>query len=467
MVLAAQTPKQTQETRAAIAAGLTALCEWAVNAVKAPIPPAIYRRAAMVISDDIAAIVAASTEPQVQDAQTLVLKGGGQQEASVFGPKRARGTREQAAAANGVAITWAELDEGYRPLPCHAGAYIVPALLAEAEAEDASVDEVVATVAVAYEVTTRIAQTFPFPRLTGHPHGVFNAIGAGAALALLRGYDARTLYGVLTSAATMVAVGPFNHAIEGALVRNIWTSIGATAGFRAADFAPLGITGLDGALYDVYADCLGCDVRTEQLTQGLGGAVWQIESGYHKMHACCQYMHAAVEASIELAKRLPANGGKKLQGIEVETHARGLALSVREPDTVLAAKFSMPHTLAAVAALGSAGPKSFEYSTLKQPEISELRSKVSLVPHAEVGPFPNDRPARVHWTFDDGTKWSAECINARGGADQPFSEGELFTKFQDLTVGVYPAAGGLLRRFVQKASDVPASWGGFLRQLTA
>lgn len=465
MVLGAS--KQTKEPRAATAAGLTALCEWAVKAVKAPLPPAIYRRAALVISDDIAAIVAASTEPQVQDAQTLVLRGGGQQESSVLGPKRARGTREQAAAANGVAITWAELDEGYRPLPCHAGAYIIPALLAEAEADDASVEEVVAAVAVAYEITTRIAQAFPFPSLTAHPHGAFNAVGAGAGLALLRGYDARTLHGVLTAASTMVSVGPFNHAIEGALVRNAWTSIGATAGFRAADFAPLGITGLDGALYDVYATCLGCDVKPEQLTDGLGSGVWAIESGYHKMHACCQYMHAAVEASIELAKRLPSDGAKKLQGIEVETHARGLALSVREPDTVLAAKFSMPHTLAAVAALGSAGPNSFAYSTLHEPEISDLRNKVAMVPHAEVGAFPNDRPARVHWTFDDGTKWSAECVNARGGADQPFSEGELFAKFQDLTTQVYPAAGGLLRRFVQNAGDVPTSWGGFVRQLTA
>lgn len=467
MVLAPQNPKPAQDVRAATAAGLTALCEWAVKAVKAPLPPAIYRRAALVISDDIAAMVAASTEPQVKDAQTLVLKGGGQQEASVFGPRRAKGTREQAAAANGVAITWAELDEGYRPLPCHAGAYIIPALLAEAEADDASVDEVVAVVAVAYEITTRIAQAFPFPSLTAHPHGAFNAIGAGAALALLRGYDARNLHGVLTAASTMVAVGPFNHAIEGALIRNAWTSIGATAGFRAADFAPLGITGLDGALYDVYATCFGCDTKPEQLTAGLGSGSWAIESGYHKMHACCQYMHAAVEASIELAKRLPADGSKKLEGIEVETHARGLALSVREPDTVLAAKFSMPHTLAAVAALGSAGPKSFEYSTLRQPEISDLRNKVAMVPHGEIGPFPNDRPARVHWTFDDGTKWSAECVNARGGADQPFSEGELFAKFQDLTVQVYPAAGGLLRRFVQRDRDVPASWSGFVRQLTA
>lgn len=464
MVLETQTPKQ--DARAATAAGLMQLCEWAVKAVKAPLPPAVYRRAALVLSDDISAMVAASTEPQVQDAQTLVLKGSGQQEASVFGPKRAWGTREQAAAANGVAITWAELDEGYRPLPCHAGAYIIPALLAEAEADDASVAEVTACVAVAYEITTRIAQTFPFPSLTSHPHGAFNAVGAGAGLALLRGYDARTLFGVLTAASTMVSVGPFNHALEGALVRNVWTSIGATAGFRAADFAPLGITGLDGALYDSYATCLGCDVQPEQLTIGLGSGPWQIESGYHKMHACCQYMHAAVEASIELGKRLPAGGARNIKGIEVETHARGLALSVRDPDTVLAAKFSMPHTMAAVAAFGSAGPKSFESSTLQQPEISDLRNKVALVPHPEVGAFPNDRPARVHWTFNDGTKWSAECVNAPGGADQPFSDTQLFAKFQDLTAPVYPAAGGLLRRFVQKGNDVPASWQAFIRQLT-
>ena len=38
------------------------------------------------------------------------------------------GAREQAVAAD-----WLELDEGYRAVPCHAGLYVVPALLAEAE----------------------------------------------------------------------------------------------------------------------------------------------------------------------------------------------------------------------------------------------------------------------------------------------------------------------------------------------
>src|SRR5256885_2487954 len=44
------------------------------------------------------------------------------------------------AAANGAAATWCELDEGYRLAPAHAGAYILPALLAEAEATGADTD---------------------------------------------------------------------------------------------------------------------------------------------------------------------------------------------------------------------------------------------------------------------------------------------------------------------------------------
>ena len=38
--------------------------------------------------------------------------------------------RFSAACANGMAITWCELDEGFRNASCHAGAYTLPALLA-------------------------------------------------------------------------------------------------------------------------------------------------------------------------------------------------------------------------------------------------------------------------------------------------------------------------------------------------
>jgi 2-methylcitrate dehydratase PrpD len=466
MVLNPVMPEAHSGARAASAAGLSALCAWAVEARRAPLPEPVRRRAAMVLADDLAAIVVASGEPQVAKARAILLSPGGSAEATAFAAGRPRGTREHSAAANGVAVTWAELDEGYRPLPCHAGAYIVPALLAEAEATGRSLAEVLTTLAVAYEVTARIARAYPFHKLTVHPHAAFNAIGAAAGLALLRGVDAQTLFAALTAAATMVNPGPFNHAIEGALVRNVWTSIGASAGFRAADFAPLGIAGLHGALHDVFVDCFDCRPQVAELSRDLpsGNGAWAIESGYHKMYACCQYTHSAVEASLQLARELQAPD--QISAIEVETHARGLALDVREPETVLAAKFSMPHALAAVAVRADAGPRSFDTASLTDSAIARLRERVRLVPHDDIRPPPHDRPARVHWVLEDGRRLSASVDSARGGADQPFEETELLGKFGDLTRDVFPLASAVLADLV-KGGLAAASWRDVVARLTA
>jgi hypothetical protein len=195
-------PAVDRSHRDAVAVGLERLCEWAVAARSAPLPDAVRRRAALVVSDDIAAMVVAASEPQVSAAQERILSSGGKAEATVFGSSRTKAPRSLAAAANGLAVPWAELDEGYRPLPCHAGGYTLPALLAEAEAEKASVQDVLRALCISYEITTRIAHTFPFDSLTIHPHGAFNAIGAAAGIAVLRGYDAAMLCDTLKSAAT-------------------------------------------------------------------------------------------------------------------------------------------------------------------------------------------------------------------------------------------------------------------------
>lgn len=466
MVLSPALPEANPGDRAASAAGLAALCAWAVTARARPLPEPVRRRAAMVLADDLSAIVAAAGEPQIAQARALLLASGGTAEATVLAPGVPRATREQAAAANGLAVCWAELDEGYRPLPCHAGAYVLPALLAEAEATDRTLDEVLAALAVGYEITARIAGAYPFHRLSVHPHAAFNAIGAAAGLSALRGHDADTMFSAVTAASTMVNPGPFNHAIEGALVRNVWTSIGATAGFRAADFAPLGIAGLHCALHDVFVDCFGCRPRSEELSRDLptGHGAWAIESGYHKLYACCQYTHSAVEASLSLAGRVSDHS--RISAIEVETHARGLALDVRVPATVLAAKFSMPHAVAAVAVRADAGPRSFDTASLGDPAIALLREAVRLVPHDDVRATPNDRPARVHWILNDGTRLTAVVDSARGGADQPFAESELMDKFARLTRDTFPAAGEVLAAMVA-GRDVGTRWGDVLARIVA
>lgn len=464
MVLSPSLPNSAGAVRLSSSEGLQALCEWARRAMDQPLPEHVRRRAALVLADDVAAIVAAAGEPQVVKAQDIILAPGGHLEATVFAAARKRATREQAAAANGIAVTWAELDEGYRALPCHAGAYVLPALLAEAEAADHNIAEVLHALAVAYEITARIARAYPFHRLTIHPHAAFNAIGAASGLALLRRYDTELLRDTITAASTLVNAGPFNHAIEGALVRNIWTSVGASAGFRAADFAPLGIAGLTGALHDVFVDGFGCRAHPEQLSAELG-VEWAIEGGYHKIYACCQYTHSAVQASVELAEQLKRRDPAEIESISVETHARGMALNVVEPATVLAGKFSMPHILASVAVHRDAEPRSFNAASLSNDEVAQLRSKVDLLPHPSVEPWPKDRPAIVHWYLKDGTHLSASVESARGGSDQPFAESELLAKFDRLLSDTLPQASAELADLVTGDTDPGQSWPTFVSRL--
>ena len=426
----------TAEARQLAARGFRDLADWAAGAINVPLAADVRRRAALVLADDIAAIVAASTERQVARAQAGLAAGSAIQEATIIAPGTRRVDRYAAAAANGMAATWCELDEGFRGAPCHAGAYTLPVLLAEAEHRNLPIERMLCAIAVAYDVTARIASAFPFKILTVHPHAAFATIGAAAAAGLVRCLDGAALASAVSGAASMTFAGPFGHAPEGALVRNAWTSAGAWIGLRSADWAELGIGGIAETPYDVFVGVFGTDCRQEMLTDGLGTR-WAIANGYHKMFACCQYTHSAIEASLQLRGKF-ADRRADLEQIVVETHPLAMQLTTVEPETTLAAKFSIPHAAAVIAARGSAGQESFDETTLQDAEIAKLRRIVEMRPHPLAGAWPNDRPARVTWRFRNGEQGSAECLSARGGPDQPFAEAVIRDKIASLTSPVFP-----------------------------
>jgi 2-methylcitrate dehydratase PrpD len=449
-------------------AGMRELIAWAAGLKADDIPDGVLRRAALVLADNIAATVAAEAEPEVQAAQAKLTERSMAPEATVFNRAAPSVDRYAAAAANGAAATWCELDEGYRLAPAHAGAYILPALLAEAEATGADTPQVLRALALGYEIVGRCAQAFPFSAMTVHPHAAFGTLGAAAGIGLLRGYDADALLATTSAGASMVFAGPYNHALDGALVRNLWTGISAWAGMRAADLAPLGIGGIAESTYDVFVGCFGTHADPPALTAQLGER-WAIASGYHKLFACCQYAHSAVEASLVLGERLAGTGRmpNDIAEITVETHPRGLTLIETDPPTVLSAKFSMPHAMAAVAARRTGGQSAFARDTLDDPAIARLRHAVRLQPYAPIAPWPKDRPGRVTWRLSDGEIWSEAVENARGGADQPFSVDELLGKIDELTRAVFPAMSGVLRGLIVDPHAVAATpWRDVVAQMT-
>ena len=429
-----ENPARTQA-----AANTRELIGWAIESISKPLPEPVRRRAATILSDDIGAMVAGSLEPQVAHAREgLTRTASGAAEATVLARGAPRLDRYSAASANGMAITWCELDEGFRNASCHAGAYTIPALLAEAEAQGRTVEEVLRALALAYEVTTRFALAFPFPVFNVHPHAAFATIGAAAATSLVRRYDAKTMLDAVTGAASMTFAGPFDTAVEGSLIRNGWTAAGAWIGLRAADWAEAGVGGGVATPYDVFVGAFKTRAIPEALVEGLGTA-WSVSHGYHKVFACCGYSHSAIEATLQLLGRLQQRKVDEIAEILVETGPGGQALTTVEPETVLAAKFSIPHAIAATARLGTAGARAFTFDKLHDEGIAKLRRRVRMAPYRDLLPWPKDRPARVTLRFEDGAEMSAVCESARGGADQPFDEQTLLSKLAENAGRVFPA----------------------------
>ncbi len=439
-------------------AAFEAWLRWAAALEWNDLSPNARHRTVLVLADDIAAAQSALREPQVMQAHARLRAGAGADgAASLLSRGLPRLAVAQAAMGNGLAMGWNELDEGFRKAVCHAGLYVLPALLAVAEAEGASLQELLRALALGYETATRVARTWRFPSMKIHPHALLAPVGAAAGVGFLRRLPADELLSAVAGAATLGMAGPFNHATKGVLSRNTWAPQAAVAGLNAVEWARCGIGGAATSPHDVYAIALGAEADLSVLAPNADEG-WAVESGYHKMNACCQYAHSTIEAIESLLQREPGlRGGAQVTAIEVEAHPLAFALDDTRPRTTLGAKFSVPHAAAAALVHGNGGVASFDAVSLDDPRIARLRELTRLRPFEGVRPWPEDRPSRVTLTTADGRRLDAECWSARGGPDRPFTEPELWDKLAALSRAEAPALTATLRRAADLAAGAPDS----------
>lgn len=443
----------------AMGAALDAYVRWAVGVEWSEFPAAARGRAVQVLADDLAAALSALQEPEVRRVRERVLaRAAGIAEASLLAPGLPRRTVAEAALVNGLAMGWNELDEGYRKAVCHAGLYVLPALLAAAEPAGASLQEVLRALVLGYETAARFALAWRQPQLTLHPHALLAPVGAAAGLAFLHRLDAEQTLTALAGAATLGMAGPYQQALTGVLARNTWAAQAAQAGLNAVEWARCGIGGTAESPHHVYTTVLQVQADPTALQPGASGG-WAIEFGYQKINACCQYAHSTIEAVQQvLAEHPRLRGGEGVAALEVEAHPLAFALDEHEPRTTLGAKFSVPHAAAAAVVHGDGGVAAFDARSLTDPRVARLRAATRLLPFAEVRPWPEDRPARVTLVSTQGERLSAECWSARGGPDRPHGEEAVWAKIAVLTRATAPAFAGVMRRMTAAvASPADAS----------
>jgi 2-methylcitrate dehydratase PrpD len=399
------------------------------------VPGDVLEHVGLVVADTLGAIVGGSTDSSVADlAATAADRAPG--DAAILGTDRSA-TPARAALVNGTAGTVLELDEGHKYAAGHPAIHVLPAVLAEADADGAPTDRFVAALVAGYEIGTRTARAC-YPLASGyHPHGVWGAVGAAAGVARYRGYDAETTLTAMRFGALHAQQTLMGSALEGATERNTYSGMSNTSGVVAADLAEAGFTavedGVERHLERVTAD--GFDA--EQLSRGYGDR-WEVTLGYFKRHAACRYTHPTLDAVAAIQERRQVDPSA-VESVLVETYRTAAELTPTRPKNSLQAKFSVPFAVATRIVHGHSDKPAFEPEALSGETYALAdRVEVDVAPDIDER-VPDARSARVTVRFADGATETETVEHARGGEERPWPESDLREKFGTLVEPVVGA----------------------------
>ncbi|MDB5770053.1 MAG: 2-methylcitrate dehydratase [Burkholderia sp.] len=342
-----------------------------------------------------------------------------------------------AALCNGTAAHGDDFDDTYEGGPAHAGAVVVPAVLATAEQHGLSGNDVSRGITVGAEVICRMCVVAPklVHKAGFHPTAVFGAIGAAAGVGSALRLTAAQLVGAMGIAASMSS-GIIEYLAEGAWTKRMHPGWAAQAGYRAARMAQAGFVGprtmFEGEHGFFHAFARKRDGNFAGMLEGFGTR-WLAADIAFKPYACGTMAHPYIDC----ARKLIADGlqPSEVEQIECET-AEGIVHRLWEPlankqnpPNGYAAKFSIPYAIAVGMLRDDAGLGDYQESVVQDPQVRALAAKVRYVVDPN-NPYPRQFSGHLRVTLRNGEVREARQGHFRGGVEEPLSYDNLVRKFR-------------------------------------
>lgn len=410
------------------------LGEFAASVRSAELPDNVRSTIRNLLLDVTGLCVAARNNGYVSAARASAIQNGS---ASAIGHAGSFGPYD-AALINGTAAHGEDYDDTFEGGPVHAGAVIVPAVLAIAEERGLKGDAVAGGIAVGVELMCRMSLVAPqaIHKACFHPTAVLGAPSAAAAVAAAIGLDAKkTMHAIGISGS--LASGIIEYLADGSWTKRLHAGAAAQAGMRAALLAEAGFTGpasvLEGVhgFYQAFAPSKEPDFAP--LLDGLGSQ-WILQTLAFKPYACGTMTQPFIDCAIELAQ-----SGLKAADItsmvcevgEGTVHRLWEPLALKHaPPNGYAGKFSTPYCIAVGFLDGKAGFEQFTDARVAEEKVRALAAKVSYVIDPD-NPYPKNFTGHIRATLKDGSVREARKAHMRGGAHEPLSDVEITTKFHD------------------------------------
>jgi 2-methylcitrate dehydratase PrpD len=340
---------------------------------------------------------------------------------------------EGAAMANSTAASALDLDDGHRKAGGHPGAAVIPAVLAVAPAARASGRDVVAALTAGYEIAVRVAAARDFTRLDTLSTGRWGAYGVVAAAGLLARDTPKILATAFSIAGVLspgLSAAGYSTVMGNQVKEGIPWSV--MTGLTALELARQGLTGpLDILDHPDYFDATA-------ITDGLadGSALHTV---YFKPYACCRWIHAAIDAVVELVTSGTITPDD-IRAVDVYTFERVLRLNnYADPDTLESAQYSLPFCLAVAATGGAEALLPLTPAWLHRPLVTTLAGRVRMhVDPTLNARFPAETGARVCLETAAGHV-EKTVRHPLGDPANPLERAGLTAKLRRLAAGVITA----------------------------
>jgi 2-methylcitrate dehydratase PrpD len=340
-----------------------------------------------------------------------------------------------AAFVNGTAAHGEDFDDTFEGGPVHAGAVIVPAVLAACERFNPDGRAALIGTAAGVEIMCRLSLVAPMKahKAGFHPTAIYGAMGAAAGVGAALGLNKKQIVDALGVVGSM-ASGIIEYLAEGAWTKRMHAGWSAQSGLRAALLARAGFYGprtvFEGVhgLFHGFANTL--DGNYDEVI-GDFGQRWVTETIGFKPYPCGTMAHPYIDCARRLASKVKAEDIKEMvcDVGEGTVHRLWEPLAAKQtPANGYAGKFSTPYCIAAGFVRGNVGLGDFTDDAVRDPKVVALARKVRYRIDPD-NPYPRAFTGHIRATLNDGRVIEERQPHFRGGAKEPLTRSDIEEKF--------------------------------------
>lgn len=416
-----------------------ALARYATNLTYGDLPPDVVAITKRHILDSLGTAFGAYTSEPITVLRNVIVSEGGKPESTIIGSGQ-KTNCVSATMVNGAMIRYLDFNDTYWSTKgfMHPSNSVAEAL-AVAERQHASGKDLIVATVLAYEVQSRLADTFRWPHLEQHSAAGFTApIVAGKLL----GLSAEQM-------ANAIGIGAsHNFALQGdygigytSNMKSLGYAAGSASGVTAALLAQKGFTG-PVTIIETYDQNFEGNASLDSLTQPRQSfAITQAE---FKPYEAFHVSHSAIMGVIQLTRQ------NKIDPDQIErVFIRGLPFrqdseprqNLLIPSTKEDADHNLPFLLAMGIIDGAMGPDQYSKQQWKEPRVQTLMKKMWFQGDAEMTKdFPQHWKCLIEITTKDKKVYRLQVDLPKGQPGNPMTDEEIEAKFTNMATKLMPAA---------------------------